>query len=303
MSYWGHKERDACKRRTDYEPPLDEERQRQDLQEKLRKQFGLTFEVPIIFIDPVLKIFHPPHHNKRRSIETREEDIFKNQTSTLWKLANQMSPYECSANCKAPSRFYIGEPWITMGDEAIEEGQVNLEILCKIWDGIAAGSDKNSDEVRWTFNGEPLLIKDKKRDPIKSHTLLQTYGMEVFPPATTRGSMFAVSKVVIKQANGKKHNGNYTCSNSHGSSSWNLSKTKADMVTDTSIITEFGALGPLTESGTIIVNNVSTSCYASYPHNIAHIALLPARWWPEIFLDDESQEREGTRNYIINIKW
>ena len=32
------------------------------------------------------------------------------------------------------------------------------------------------------------------------------------------------------------------------------------MVTETSIITEFGALGPLTESGTIIVNNVSTSC-------------------------------------------
>ena len=82
-----------------------------------------------------------------------------------------MSPYECSANCKAPSRFYIGEPWITMGDEAIEEGQVNLEIPCKIWDGIVAGSDKNSDEVRWTFNGEPLLIKDKKRDPIKSHTV------------------------------------------------------------------------------------------------------------------------------------
>ena len=47
--------------------------------------------------------------------------------------------------------------------------------------------------------------------------------MDVFTPATTRGSMFAVSKLVIKQANGKKHNGNYTCSNSHGSSSWNLS--------------------------------------------------------------------------------
>ena len=35
MSYWGHKERDACKRKTDYEPALDEEQQRQDLQEKV----------------------------------------------------------------------------------------------------------------------------------------------------------------------------------------------------------------------------------------------------------------------------
>ena len=39
-----------------------------------------------------------------------------------------------------------------------------------------------------------------------------------------------------------------------------MNNPKADMVTDTSVITEFGALGPLTESGTIIVNNVSTSC-------------------------------------------
>ena len=101
-------------------------------------------------------------------MEPREEDIFINQTSTLWKLAHQMPPYQCSSNCKAPSRFYIGEPWINMGGEAIEEGQVNLEINCKIWDGIAAGTDRNSDEVRWTFNGEPLLIKDKNRDPIIS---------------------------------------------------------------------------------------------------------------------------------------
>ena len=44
--------------------------------------------------------------------------------------------------------------------------------------------------------------------------------------------------------------------------------TKADMVTDISVITEFGALGPLTESGTIIVNNVSTSC-CEYHHTSA----------------------------------
>ena len=39
MSYWGHKERDACKRKTDYEgldgTGLDEEKLRQDLQGKV----------------------------------------------------------------------------------------------------------------------------------------------------------------------------------------------------------------------------------------------------------------------------
>ena len=59
-----------------------------------------------------------------------------------------------------------------MGGEAIEEGQVNLEINCKIWDGIvAAGTDKNSDEVRWTFNDEPLFIKIKNQDPYISTTV------------------------------------------------------------------------------------------------------------------------------------
>ena len=67
-----------------------------------------------------------------------------------------------------------------MGGEAIEEGQVNLEINCKIWDGIAAGTDRNSDEVRWTFNGEPLLIKDKNRDPIMSRTVSKVENIELY---------------------------------------------------------------------------------------------------------------------------
>ena len=96
--------------------------------------------------------------------------------------------------------------------------------------------------------------------------------------------------------------------------------TQAEKLTSISIVTEFGALGPLTESGTIMVNNISTSCCkchlasalyetlsfadASYPHHLAHFALLPARWWPHIFLDnEESQTQEGTRSYITNIKW
>ena len=35
MSYWGHKNKDACDRKNNYDPPLDEEVQRQDLQMKV----------------------------------------------------------------------------------------------------------------------------------------------------------------------------------------------------------------------------------------------------------------------------
>jgi len=223
MSYWGHKNKDYCTRLDNYDPDLTEEVQREEIQSKLREKFQLEFEVPVIFVDPVFKIFYPDHHRLRQAVEPREEAVFKTQTLALWHLSQLMPPYECSANCKAPSRFYIGEPWITMDDVAVEEGWFNFEITCKIWDGISKGTDKNSDEVIWTFNGNPLFIKDKGKPPRITQELLNAYKMKVIPPTTTEGSMFAVSKLVIGRVNGRKHRGEYKCENSHGFSSWELS--------------------------------------------------------------------------------
>ena len=85
-----------------------------------------------------------------------------------------------------------------------------------------------------------------------------------------------------------------------------------------------GYLDPLTESGTIVTNNITSSCCkysmnhyyllrallhpiipdASFPHHLADLALLPAKMFPELLLDNqESQHREGTRTYIRVIKW
>ena len=125
---------------------------------------------------PSSQMFYPPQHDLRKRVEQREEDIFKNQTSLLWEMAHQKPPYLCSENCKAPSKFYIGEPWIQMGNEFIQEGHANLVIPCKIWDGITTSStaQKNSDEILWTFNEEPLYVKHKGRNPIISHTVSKT---------------------------------------------------------------------------------------------------------------------------------
>lgn len=79
--------------------------------------------------------------------------------------------------------------------------------------------------------------------------------------------------------------------------------TKTERLVSISLVTETGWLDPLTRSGTIVVNNISTSCYASYPHWLAHLAMFPARQWPQVFLDDKDTEGlEGTRNYISFIK-
>lgn len=41
-----------------------------------------------------------------------------------------------------------------------------------------------------------------------------------------------------------------------------------------------GYATPITQHGTLIVNNVSSSCYSSiYHHNLGHIAMAPLRWF------------------------
>ena len=43
---------------------------------------------------------------------------------------------------------------------------------------------------------------------------------------------------------------------------------------------------------------------ASFPHHLADLALLPAKMFPELLLDNqESLHREGTRTYVTVIKW
>ena len=42
-----------------------------------------------------------------------------------------------------------------------------------------------------------------------------------------------------------------------------------------------GAFDPLTRDGNIVVNGVLASCYGSFNHDLAHIAMKPLHWYPE----------------------
>ena len=88
-------------------------------------------------------------------------------------------------------------------------------------------------------------------------------------------------------------------------------------------VEKIGALDPLTQSGTIVTNNITASCCelekylqtlyliicivfsdASFPHPLADLALLPVKMFPALLLDNhESQHVEGTRTYVTIIKW
>ena len=65
----------------------------------------------------------------RANLETREEAWFHNQTTTLWNLASQAFPYQCSSRCKAPPDFYLGIPWIDMmTNQSFVDGDVNVKV-------------------------------------------------------------------------------------------------------------------------------------------------------------------------------
>ena len=158
MSFWKHKEYEACKRKSDFDG-LDETQQGLDMNSKLSED-GVGHHVPTVFIDPVFQGFHPTSHKVYAKIERRELDIFKNQTTNLWNIMKKMPKYKCSENCQAPEEFYLGIPWLKAAeDQIIEDGQVNFVIPCKIWDGIPTGGIKNSDQLEWYFNDEELFRK------------------------------------------------------------------------------------------------------------------------------------------------
>ena len=59
-----------------------------------------------------------------------------------------------------------------------------------------------------------------------------------------------------------------------------------------------GAHSPLTMEGKIVVDGVLSSCYASFPeHDMAHFAMSPTRWFPEV-MDWIFGEDNESPNYV-----
>ncbi|CAF1176715.1 unnamed protein product [Adineta steineri] len=59
-----------------------------------------------------------------------------------------------------------------------------------------------------------------------------------------------------------------------------------------------GYIAPLTQEGTLIVNNIVASCYATINnHYLAHAALAPMRWWYNLF------GKENISNKNNGIHW
>jgi hypothetical protein len=69
----------------------------------------------------------------------------------------------------------------------------------------------------------------------------------------------------------------------------------SESVSNVTDVVKQGYVAPLTEEGTLIVNNVAASCYATInSHYVAHSVLAPMRWWYGLFgISKESSEMIG----------
>ena len=52
-------------------------------------------------------------------------------------------------------------------------------------------------------------------------------------------------------------------------------------ISDNQYIFFLGAFVPLTQEGDIMVNGILASCYASFHHDLAHIAMIPMKLFPK----------------------
>jgi len=65
---------------------------------------------------------------------------------------------------------------------------------------------------------------------------------------------------------------------------------------------ERGLMAPLTEEGTIVVDDTLASCYAEISsHTTAHAALYPVRLVPSLLETTETENKAGLRSYIKNL--
>ena len=66
---------------------------------------------------------------------------------------------------------------------------------------------------------------------------------------------------------------------------------------------EIGYWAPLTQDGTLLVNGLLASCYASFPHHESQLAYALVKTLPTLLLDNEvSQHEDGVRHVVTLVK-
>lgn len=108
-TFWSHDIRSVRSRKN--RQNMNEEKRHISVNQKLKETFNLTFDVPTVFIDPVLPIFGDDYDQS--IMEENEVEAFEEYTRQLWDFAMNKEPFHCAGNCQAPQGYFGGQPWVT----------------------------------------------------------------------------------------------------------------------------------------------------------------------------------------------
>ena len=77
------------------------------------------------------------------------------------------------------------------------------------------------------------------------------------------------------------------------------SKRTEEAVIAVEPVREKSIWAPLTMEGTLLVDGLLASCYASFPHAVSDLALAPVKMFPRMLLDDEESVKvDGCREVV-----
>jgi len=109
---------------------------------------------------------------------------------------------------------------------------------------------------------------------------------------------------IIFVENNKRHQPKYAGDVTLEDTIYTLENEKLQETTIASIkrVSLQGYRTPLTETGTLLVDGILCSCYASFDHNLAQIAIYPVKLWPYLLEDSQSQHVDGVRTVVKAMK-
>ena len=81
--------------------------------------------------------------------------------------------------------------------------------------------------------------------------------------------------------------------------SWKGSKMTEEEVVHVEPTTEKGIWVPLTMDGTLLVDGLLASCYASFSHDLVDLALAPVKMFPRMLLDDEESVKVDGCRWVV----
>merc|ERR1711936_923420 len=161
---------------------------------------------------------------------------------------------------------------------------LRLAIAClSVGVTLATGQIQRLDELR---QGDSVLVSGDTFEPVLGWLAVsheQDLEFLTLHTNLSRSLRLTGSHVVFTEKAGRPTT-KYAADIGVGEVLYHQASGQRAAVTKISSETSTGYFAPLTASGTIVVDGFLASCYASYPHQLAHLALAPAIICPETSL-------------------